>query len=383
MLGLFTSKTSVVAAGTTCLLIACANPSQTPGGDTASDSDDDGSTDPNEECDDIGQWSQDPPCGLSPDRVPLFVSIGFDDNSSSDGMHFALELAADRKNPDGSDISFSFYVNTTYAGAAATSWVDAATAGHEIGNHTDSHPHGSAYTTNQWVNEIVACDSALADLGLNTVGFRTPFLEYNDATFSALVQLEKQYDCSIEEGWHWEQDGTDYCWPYLLDNGSPGNDVLVDWELHEPISNHVGLWELPPHPVIVPPDNLCEAYGVPVGLRDKLHSLVSWFDPEGGKITGLDYNIYAGGMFEMNQAEFLATLKYTYDLRKMGNRAPMMFGAHSQYYTSEWNQAPNITLEERKQVLASFLDYVLQDDFVRVVSMEKVLAWCKDPKPLD
>ena len=53
-------------------------------------------------------------------------------------------------------------------------------------------------------------------------GFRTPFLKYNNATFEALQAEGFVYDCSIEEGYQPDHDGTNYYWPYTLDEGSPG-----------------------------------------------------------------------------------------------------------------------------------------------------------------
>jgi hypothetical protein len=313
----------------------------------------------------------------------MFVSIGFDDNSSADGMNWAMGVAKERRNPDRSAVTISFYSNTVYSGTAGSAWKSAQDAGHEVGNHTDQHQHGAAFTVDQWTNEISTCTSGLNGLGIDEVyGFRTPFLEYNEATFTALNELGIEYDCSIEEGYQPEQDGTNYAWPHTLDEGSPGNDVLVEWGLKDPIGKHPGLWEMPVHPVIVPPDEECEKYGVPTGFRDKMKSVADYFDVEGGKITGLDYNMYATGMFLMNKAEFVATLKYTFDLRYNGNRAPMMFGAHSQYYSSEWNSAPNMTLAERQAAIEEFLDYVLKETDTRVVSIKEILEWCKDPQPL-
>ena len=57
---------------------------------------------------------------------------------------------------------------------------------------------------------------------------------------------------------------------------------------------------------------------------------MNYFDVADGKVTGLDYNMFAE--FKMSDAEYAATLKYTLDLRLRGNRAPFMFGGHSVNY---------------------------------------------------
>jgi hypothetical protein len=212
------------------------------------------------------------------------------------------------------------------------------------------------------------------------VGFRTPFLEYNDATLQAAKELNFRYDCSIEDGYQWEQNGSDYLWPYTLNGGSPGHEVLVGWGTRQPIQPRPGLWELPVHPVIVPPDDKCAMYGVAPGLRARLQARQSWFDVQGGKITGFDYNLWVS--FQMTKAEFLATLKYTLDQRLAGNRAPFMFGTHTDYYSSKYTAVPNATLVERQQAIEEFLDYARAKPMVRIKSNKEILEWVRNPVPL-
>ncbi len=373
--------------------------------------------------DGLGPWtgtdnvapSASPPCGLAPAQVPQFVAIGFDDNAYSGlegsagtgGLTWATEMLGARQNPDGSDVHASFYMTSVYIEQwqsesptfVKRAWHTAMTEGHEIGNHTRGHMHGDQFSAATWQAELSACISELAKpfdpnesnfspdatkgigmVAADIVGFRTPFLEYNDATLSTVKALGFHYDCSIEDGYQYDQDGTNYLWPYTLDNGSPGHEILVKWGSKAPISGHPGLWELPDHPVIVPPDDRCAEYGVTPGLRGRLQALQSWFDVESGKITGFDYNLWVS--FRMTKAEFLATLKYTLDLRLAGNRAPFMFGAHTDYYSSKYTAVPNATLQERQQAIEEFLDYALAKPMVRVTSNKAILAWVRNPVPL-
>ena len=388
-------------------------------GDDDDDDDDDGGDDddtPTEDppdasppgvcTDGLGAWtghddvapSQSPPCGLAPGQVPQFVSIGFDDNAYSGlegsagtgGVTWATQMAAER------GIHLSFYFTSIYADQwqsesqtfVKRAWHAAMVGGNEVGNHTRSHSHGAAFTESQWMDEITSCNATLvkpfdpnevnfepnAAKGIGATssqitGFRTPFLEYNDATLAVVDALGFHYDVSIEDGYQEEQDGTNYLWPYTLDHGSPGHDVLVEWELKEPITPHPGLWELPVHPVIVPPE-----------LRATMKARQSWFDETSGKITGFDYNLWVS--FSMTKAEFLATLKYTLDQRLAGNRAPMMFGAHTDYYSSKYTAVPNATLEERQAAIEEFLDYAKSKSAVRIVTNAEILEWVRNPVPL-
>lgn len=399
-----------------------------PGGD-GSDTDPDGGGGGgdgggNAQCEDgLGPWtghdnvapSANPPCGLSPAAVPQFVSIGFDDNAYSGidgsagtgGMTWATTMARSRTNADGSPVKLSFYLTSIYAEQwqsesptfVKRAWHTALVDGHEVGNHTVGHQHGSAFDLAQWRTEIAGATATLvkpfdpdevnfspdASKGIGAaasdiVGFRTPFLEYNDATLAAVKELGFHYDTSIEDGYQYEMDGTNYLWPYTLDGGSPGHEILVKWGSRAPITGHPGLWELPDHPVIVPPDDKCAMYGVPSGLRARLQARQSWFDVEAGKITGFDYNLWVS--FAMTKAEFLATLKYTLDQRLAGNRAPFMFGAHTDYYSSKYTAVPNASLLERQQAIEELIDYARSKPMVRVTSNKQILDWVRNPVPL-
>jgi hypothetical protein len=189
------------------------------------------------------------------------------------------------------------------------------------------------------------------------------------------------YDCSLEEGFQDDQDGTNFYFPYTLDEGSPGNKFthLQNPEIEE-IGNHEGLWEIPAYAVTVPPDELCEKYGIKKGLRKKCGQLQSYFNEANGKITGFDYNLWVE--FQMTGDEFLATLKYTLDLRLEGNRAPFFFGGHSGIYALNYDSEPviKITEHERRRTIEKFLDYAQSKPEVRIVSPVKIIEWMRESK---
>ncbi|HVN33500.1 MAG TPA: polysaccharide deacetylase family protein [Thermoanaerobaculaceae bacterium] len=365
-----------------------------------------------------------PPAGLASQQVPLFVAFGSDDNGYSGlegsgaggGLHFLTELFAGRLNPagtrnpatfDGVPLHYSFYVNTQYITADADTsaysvvredpvwvkraWREALEAGHEIGVHTHSHPHGREFTVAQWEDEMQRCIEILErpyaeeetpgprDLspGLGVardqlIGFRTPFLEYADATLTAAQNQGFAYDCSLEEGLQEDQNGRNFLWPYRLDHGSPGNPT---------IGPHPGLWEIPVYVFIVPPDEACERLGVAPGLRTALKRRQDYFDTTAGKITGMDWNLWCE--FAMSPAEFLATIMYTVELRLSGNRAPLTIGLHSELYSDR--QASSecaATPAERRAALESLVTYLQQHEAVRIVSAWELLAWLRHPVPL-
>jgi hypothetical protein len=86
--------------------------------------------------------------------------------------------------------------------------------------------------------------------------------------------------------------------------------------------------------------------------------------------------------FAMTKAEVLATLKYSIDQRLAGNRAPFLFGAHTDYYSPKYTGAPNATAEERQQAIEELIDWALTKPEVRVVSYGHVLDWVRNPTSL-
>lgn len=352
-----------------------------------------------------------PPGGLSPRQVPLFVSFGSDDNPYSGlpasggggGLHYLTQLFASRANPsgggdarsfDGRPLHYSFYVNTKYItpegqedpSLVMQSWREAIEQGHEIGVHTHSHPHGRDFGVSEWEREIQLCVDHLVRPALGVTrdqltGFRTPFLEYGDPTLTAVRRSGFVYDCSLEEGFQDFEDGRNFIWPYSLNHGSPGNAATHERLGLPLVREHPGLWELPVYAFIVPPDELCERFGVARGLRARMKLKNDYFEVDQGKITGMDWNLWFE--YGMSKAEFLATLKYTLDLRLEGNRCPLTVGLHSGIYADRSADQPaNATGQERRDALREFLDYALARPEVRVVSARELLAWIQSPTPL-
>ncbi|NIM91436.1 MAG: hypothetical protein GTO17_10870 [Candidatus Aminicenantes bacterium] len=369
-------------------------------------------------------FSQKPPGYLKVSQVPQFITFGFDDNGFSGlensggtgGVKFIIDLFASRNNPsgtgnertyDGAQTHFSMYCVTGYIDNnkienpvfVKRAWKEALLEGNEIGVHTHQHKHGIPLSIQEWESEIETCmdwltkpfdsQESIAEpdntkgIGMNPseiYGFRAPYLEYNDNAFKAIYRKGFLYDSSIEEGFQDDQDGTNFLWPYTLDTGSQGDKILAIDQQRKPVSSYPGLWEIPGYAVIVPPDSLCIKYGARPGLRRKMKQVQDYFDEDEGKITGFDWNLWI--VFGMTKSEFLATLKYTLDLRLKGNRCPMAFGTHSDIYSSKFQDLPNTTFEERQEALIEFIDYALSKPWVRIVSAKELLDWLRNPSPL-
>lgn len=372
------------------------------------------------------------PANVPLEKTPVFVTYGFDDNGytgdpgsgAEGGLRWAIDAFANRKNNDGSDCTASFYLITKFiekgiepVELVKKSWRELYERGHGIALHTHNHPHGgkvvmgnepmpweNLMTEEDWDKEIELSkswllkpyvdgpDLAKPDYGPGIpseaiIGFRTPYLEFTRETFNAIGSHGFEYDCSIEEGFQ-GTDGTDQYWPYTMEDGSPmvNETFPTRFTGRELVDKFPNLWQMPVHAMIAPPDEECEKYGLEPGFRQRLKDRKFYFNTEDGLISGLDWNCWFE--YSMTKQECLATLKYTLDKRLEGNRAPFMFGAHSDIYSSRYDEVDgqeytiNADYKERQECLEEFLDYALSKPEVRIDSVEKILAWMKDPKPL-
>ncbi|ERP39240.1 T9SS type A sorting domain-containing protein [Chitinivibrio alkaliphilus] len=387
-----------------------------------------------------------PPGDLSVEEVPMFISIGWDDNSHSGmpgstaeegGVRWVCDFTKELRNPegtgqeetfDGAPVRTTFFSNSFYIEpyngdfSVMVKWAHnyAYRLGHEIANHTHSHltgGDGPYLSVDAWEEEIYKCsemfsrpapaieDSALTaddpSLGAGVpieeiVGFRAPYLFYGNNLFTALKNLNFIYDSSIEEGMDPAQDGTNFYWPYTMDHESPGHrymsEVSGTKEPEYAVPEHPGIWQLPVYALVTPPDDECENYGLAPGFRDRLKEHVTTlgkpgaFDVDNGKISGLDYNMFYFIEFNLTKEEVLATLKYSLDQRMRGNRAPMVIGFHSQYYTPVWNgNAGNIPDDaDRRAIVEEFVQYALETyEDVRFVPMRDLQQWLETPVALE
>ena len=170
-------------------------------------------------------------------RPLLMIALSFDDNYDPDGMEWALELLAGRKNADGSPVHASFMINTAALDKRRTlraTWLRALRGGHEIGNHTHDHNegrYGEAMTEGEWRKAVGRGHAVLTGsiagggLGLKTVrGFRAPRGETNDAVAGILDGLGYSYDSSRPG--HWSPDGK---WPEQVPERGCGSSRSVGW----------------------------------------------------------------------------------------------------------------------------------------------------------
>lgn len=79
-------------------------------------------------------------------------------------------------------------------------------AGNEIGNHSNTHPHGAQLSLEQNKENIMACHEKIKNLlGIDANLYRPPFGEYNDTVLNAAKECNYyaiQWDVdSLETKW--------------------------------------------------------------------------------------------------------------------------------------------------------------------------------------
>ena len=336
--------------------------------------------------------SPEPPGNLAINEVPMFVMIGFDDNPDIAPMRWILDFLAEKTNPaglgqaatfDGAPVRVAFYSNGKYLENSSdlrAIHLRAFREGHEIGNHTHNHFSGGEFAQATWAGELQLCHQSLlaCDIPAEAIqGFRAPYLDHNDAMFLAAREQGLIYDTSLQEGVKPNEDGTNYLWPFTLDQGSPGNAYYHASDSPKYVKSHPGLWEIPLHMFMVPPDSRAADYDIAPGLAQRIHDTIAetqgweWVQ-EDRKIAGLDWNVLEGA--GRSADEFYAILKHTLELRLAGNRAPLMVGAHTAMYPE--------SKPDRRRVIETFIDFALSHPEVRIVTPIDVLKWLRDPVAL-
>ncbi len=334
------------------------------------------------------------PGGLTREETPMFVCFGWDDNGYTDGVVWSDTLFKNKVNKDGSPARSTYFITAGFVSdhfrevgdqtpeSLKNSWKSLYKNGHEIANHTFSHPNGGTkqagdgsagknFSKEQWLTEMKQCnDSLSALLGIKQSeikGFRTPYLGVNQGDFDAQKEMGINYDCSIEygygQGWddHTEPGGSYWnstadaktraklYWPFTLENGHiPGNQ-------YAPSFLAPGQW---------------------------IFTVYTYLKPSGGEVTGFDGNMWTSGF---DKATFVNTLLYNFKLQREGNKCPITINTHTDNYSADnadansGQYAYKENWKLRREAIEEFLDSILQYPDVRVVPYVNVIDWIKNP----
>ena len=386
--------------------------------------------------------------GVTRQNAPQFIVIGSDDNTCPLGVKWMADFVRDSRNARNQRGFMSFYVNTDMPGnlgwarneALRTAVKNAYLDGHSIGNHTATHircvggsdwnaPEDGNHPQNlnirksdqEIYDEIIAARNAMAELGIpveHQFGFRTPFLAYSDSTYIAIMNAGGfLYDVSINS----RGVPGNVNWPYTLDiipgqqdandNGNvPPDNHPTGWGGHSdknPIRAHPGLWVKPIMGVLIHPDdrpnvwrprymfgggttdNPCSQPLTPFNAATNDCDNRRW---DTWHVAGLDYNIW--GEIHLTAQQSLRALIYTLETSLAGNRAPMTYGTHAQYYFEPDDKFDEVvptasggtfnyslTAEQRRWVFEEFVKVASAKPDVFFVTGDMVIRWMQNPVP--
>ena len=120
----------------------------------------------------------------SVDRPNKVVSLTFDAAWGNEDTQTLIDILA-RYN-----IRATFFVVGQWVDKYPESVRALAEAGHEVMNHSDTHPHMTRLSHDGMLAEAVACDDKIeAVTGVRPILFRPPYGDYNDTLVAALREI--------------------------------------------------------------------------------------------------------------------------------------------------------------------------------------------------
>ncbi len=248
-----------------------------------------------------GSASTNTPKNLPAASLPQFVLLSFDDYLTTNRYsHIEPLLNTGLKNPNGSDLRFTFFVNTRRNDYYLTHALWA--AGNEIAVHTMSAENADlpGRTAERWRRELNGARKTLSAYASipeeDITGFRAPNLWFTGTAFDELFRAGFLYDASAGE--------------YLTASGLSKRvgARIYPYELDE------GFQQVPVYPAEVPTNVYPGMFEVPI------YPIMS---------NDASY-VLTDNTIRSNAQEFLYALKSTFSNHYNGNRAPMTLDVHAQ-----------------------------------------------------
>ena len=287
--------------------------------------------------------SKEIPGGLRRDQVPQMVTISFDDAIRvQDYEMFYSKILRGRRNPNGCNVSVTFFAShkdTDYSLAAKL-----ANSGHELAIHTVTHRTPSTFwsedrnNTEELTHEILDMRDILSRWAhvpkSNVVGYRTPFLASSENQLKILHENDFLYDCTMVTN--------EMYWPFTLDYKSP----ICSSPAVCPEESLPGLW-------VIPNINKVQNSSFSCSMIDSCaHPPKSTRD------------------------HWMHFFMHNFERHYNNSKAPFGLYAHA-----SWFYYPDSA--QRLQAFMDFLDYLGSLEDVYIVTMSQLIAWSRNPTPLD
>ena len=286
--------------------------------------------------------SKEIPGGLRREQVPQMVTISFDGAiRGKDYEMFYSKILQGRKNPNGCNVSVTFFAshkNTDYSLAT-----ELANDGHELAVHSVTQRTPTTFwsedrnNTEELTDEILDMRDILSRWAhinkSNVVGYRSPFLASSENQLKILHENDFLYDCTMVTN--------EMYWPFTLDYKSPNCSS----------------------PAVCPEESLPGLWVVPIINKVQNYSNTS-------RSCGLIDSCSSPN--EQWMKFFMDNFERHYN----NNKAP--FGL---YVRSSWFLKGNSN--QRLQAFMDFLDYLGNLSDVYIVTVSQLVAWSRNPTPLN
>ncbi len=154
------------------------------------------------------------------------VAITFNAVWNSDNTYEILDIL------DKYDVKATFFVTGYWAKDYQDELIEIKRRGHEVGNHTNNHTHGTQLSYEKNVEEIVGAHDRVKEvLDVDMNLYRPPFGEYNNTVIQASEDLNYYPILWSIDSNDWMEKGVDYEVTTVLNNQNLDNGAIILFHL--------------------------------------------------------------------------------------------------------------------------------------------------------
>ncbi len=150
------------------------------------------------------------------------VAISFDAAWGADDTDTLLDIL------DKNDVKATFFLCGYWVDKYPDEVKKIFDSGHDVGNHSDTHPHSSQLSLEQNKENIMSCHNKIKQLlGYEPFLYRPPFGEYNDTVLNAAKECgyySIQWDVDSLD---WKELGTDHEINHVLNHKHLGDGSII------------------------------------------------------------------------------------------------------------------------------------------------------------
>jgi polysaccharide deacetylase family sporulation protein PdaB len=150
------------------------------------------------------------------------VALTFDATYGNNQTHTLLRILRDN------DVKATFFLSGIWLINYPELVRDIAAEGHEIGNHSYTHPHMTLIPLEEVANQVIRTGALIRNIsGLDPYLFRPPYGEYNQALLNTLASLGYVTVMWTIDSLDWQNPGVEQITSRIADSVEPGAIILL------------------------------------------------------------------------------------------------------------------------------------------------------------